>query len=108
MTLLGRERPIPEINSSNGMLRAQAERLAVNTPLQGSQADLIKLAMIEIHKKIHQGKMILQIHDELLFEVADKDIEIVKRQAVAIMENVYSLSIPLTVDVSVGKNWSEC
>lgn len=107
-TLLGRQRPIPEITSPNGMLRSAAERLAVNTPLQGSQADLIKLAMIEIEKHINYAPMILQIHDELIFEVPDSKTEILKGQVVKIMENIYPLSIPLTVDVSIGKNWGEC
>ncbi|MCH9614449.1 MAG: DNA polymerase I [Chlamydiia bacterium] len=107
-TLLGRERPIPEISSPNGMIRSASERLAVNTPLQGSQADIIKLAMIEIDKQVDQAPMILQIHDELIFEVPDNAIEHVKHQVVTIMENIYPLSIPLTVDVSIGKNWGEC
>ncbi len=110
VTLFGRERPLPEIVSSNPVIRAQAERFAINTPLQGSQADLIKLAMIEIDKRIKSfsGFMILQIHDELIFEVPDNEVEpfglVVKKG----MESVISLKVPLIVDMKVGKNWKEC
>ena len=111
-TLTGRERPIPEILSKNGMLRAQAERLALNTPIQGSAADIIKLAMLEVDKQLHKlgkiGYMILQIHDELVFEVPDFeliDMEQIVRKA---MENVVQLKVPLLVDIAIGKNWKEC
>ena len=111
-TLTGRRRPIPEIHSKNPMLRAAAERLAVNTPLQGTAADLIKMAMIEIdreiqHKKL-QGKMILQIHDELIFEVPDTEIKAFQALVKDKMENVLKLSVPILVHPSVGKNWAEC
>lgn len=111
-TLIGRERQIPEILSKNGMLRAQAERLALNTPIQGSAADIIKLAMLEVDKQLHKlgkiGYMILQIHDELIFEVPDFeliDMEQIVRRA---MEKVVQLKVPLLVDISIGKNWKEC
>ena len=108
-TLFGRERPIPEIHSSNGMIRAAAERLAVNTPLQGTQADIIKLAMIKIHKALNQkAHMVLQIHDELIFELPKENVEWTKKTVREIMENIVSLSIPLTVNIAVGKNWGEC
>jgi len=111
-TLTGRERLIPEILSKNGMLRAQAERLALNTPIQGSAADIIKLAMLEVDKQLRDrgkiGYMILQIHDELVFEVPDFeliDMEQIVRNA---MEKVVKLKVPLVVDIAIGKNWKEC
>lgn len=111
-TLIGRERQIPEIHSKNGAVRAAAERLAVNTPLQGSAADLIKLAMLEVQKAIHthnlQAKMVLQVHDELIFECPDEELDQLKTLAQRAMENVWELKVPLTVDVSFGKNWKEC
>ena len=110
MTMEGRRRLIPEIHSSNGIVRAAAERLAVNTPLQGTQADIIKLAMIRLHEKLKQSKahMVLQIHDELIFEVADDYIETLKEVTLHIMENIVSLTIPLKVNIAVGKNWEMC
>lgn len=107
-TLFGRKRPIPEINSKNGMIRALGERLAINTPLQGSQADIIKKAMITIAKQLKKnplGKMILQIHDELIFELPDSHILEMEEQVQAAMEGVVTLSIPLVVNIHVGKNW---
>ncbi len=112
VTLTGRQRPIPEIYSKNPMLRAQAERLAVNTPLQGTQADLIKLAMIDIDAYLtehpDEGMMILQIHDALLFEVPDTHVERLSWQVKERMESIMTLTVPLVVDISVGKNWGEC
>ncbi|MBI3508460.1 MAG: DNA polymerase I [Chlamydiia bacterium] len=111
-TLTGRQRPIPEIHNKNPSIRAAAERFAVNTPLQGSQADLIKMAMIGIDRAIEernlQGKMILQIHDELIFEIPDSEIEIFQKLVKEKMENVFTLNIPIEVHISVGKNWAEC
>lgn len=111
-TITGRERIISEINSKNPVIRSAAERLAVNTPLQGTAADLIKLAMIEADKKIKQEKkigfMILQVHDELIFEVPDfelLDFEHIIRNS---MEKVFTLKVPLIVDIHIGKNWKEC
>lgn len=112
VTLTGRRRPIPEIHSKNPTLRAFAERLAINTPLQGTAADLIKLAMIQIdaHLEKHpeQGDMILQIHDELLFEVPDDQLDKLSHRVKATMEGVMNLKVPLTVHISIGKNWGEC
>ncbi len=111
ITMFGRKRPIPEINSSNGMIRSAAERLAVNTPLQGSQADIIKKAMIQIDhaiKKQNLGHMILQIHDELLFELPDEHLKALEKTVTDIMENIVNLEVPLTVNIAVGKNWGEC
>ncbi|MCL5062600.1 MAG: DNA polymerase I [Nitrospirae bacterium] len=110
-TLMGRKRPIPEINSHNTNIRQQAERLAINTPIQGTAADLIKIAMINIWKRLKERnletRMILQIHDELLFEVPEPEIEIAKNLIKYEMENALSLSVPLKVDMGWGKNWAE-
>jgi DNA polymerase-1 len=108
LTLLGRKRPIPEIDSKNTFIRQAAERLAVNTPLQGTAADLIKIAMIDIAKSQPPGEMILQIHDELVFEAPDEHLEALGALVKKKMEGVYDLKIPLTVDISIGKNWGEC
>lgn len=111
-TITGRHRPIPEINSKNPALRNAAERLALNTPLQGTAADLIKLAMIDLHeileKRTELGFMILQIHDELVFEVPDEKLEELSIIVKKVMENVFSLKVPLSVTISIGKNWGEC
>lgn len=111
-TLTGRERLIPEIHSKNGMIRQAAERLAVNTPLQGTSADLIKLAMIAIQKKLKErktlGYMVLQIHDELIFEIPDEEIPFFQEIVPKYMQSVFDLKVPLIVDVQVGKNWKEC
>ena len=112
VTYTGRERAIPEILSKNPMIRSAAERLAVNTPLQGGAADLIKKAMLEIDRSLHKegylGYMILQIHDELIFEIPDFEIPAIEKLVKTKMENVLKLKIPLIVNISVGKNWKEC
>ncbi len=112
VTLLGRERLIPEITSPNMHIRTMAERLAVNTPIQGTQADLIKMAMLEIEKKIKEKNlksyMVLQIHDELLFEVADQELAEVRQLVHDTMVNITPLKVPLVVDINIGKNWEEC
>ena len=112
ITLFGRKRPIPEIMSKNKMLQQAAERLAVNTPFQGSNADIIKMAMIEIKKRFKEtsidAKMLLQIHDELLFEVKDSDIVQTQKIVKGAMEEVIKLKVPLIVDIKIGKNWKEC
>lgn len=111
-TLFGRERAIPEIHSKNASIRNAAERLAVNTPLQGSAADLIKMAMIQLHQKLqeknYKALMLVQIHDELLLEVPKEELSDVRQLVKSTMENVYSLRIPLVVDVEIGNNWKEC
>jgi DNA polymerase I len=111
-TLIGRKRPIHEIDNKNPVIRAAAERLAVNTPLQGTAADLIKIAMIRIDNEIKkmnlQGYMILQIHDELIFEIPNEELEIFQPMVKKIMESALSLDVPLLVDVKIGKNWAEC
>lgn len=110
-TMMGRRRLIPEIHSSNGMIRAAAERLAVNTPLQGSQADIIKMAMIRLHQELKNERdihMVLQIHDELIFELPESRLAGIQPLVHQIMENIVSLSIPLKVNIAIGKNWGEC
>lgn len=110
-TLLKRRRYLPEIYSENRQIREFAERTAINTPIQGSAADLIKVAMINIHRKLTQdklrAKMIIQVHDELVFEVHRGDAERVKRIIIDEMENAIQLSIPIKVDVGTGDNWLE-
>ncbi len=111
-TLFGRVRPIPDINSKNFNLRGFAERTAVNTPLQGTAADLIKLAMIRIDAMIRerglQSKMTLQVHDELVFEVPEGEVEEMRTLVRDQMENAHpSLSVPLMVEIGVGKNWRD-
>lgn len=112
VTLFGRERLIPEINSKNAMIRNAADRLAINMPIQGTQADIIKLAMIQIDKRLSEegkkGYMILQIHDELVFEVPDQEIESMSKIVRETMEGIMELKVPLIVDINVGKNWKEC
>lgn len=110
-TLLGRKREIKNINSDNKTLRLQAEREAINTPVQGTAAEVIKLAMLKIHRKLKEEnlgtKMLLQIHDELLFEVPKNEIEQVKKIIKDSMENAIKLNIPLKVAVNIGENWLE-
>lgn len=110
-TLLGRKRPIPEINNPNTNIRQQAERLAINTPIQGTAADLIKIAMINIWQRLKERnlktKIILQIHDELLFEAPDNEIDAAEKLIKDEMENALTLSVPLKVDIGIGKNWAE-
>lgn len=112
VTMLGRQRPIPDIRSKNPQLRAAAERLAINTPLQGTAADLIKVAMIEVDALLKKhpewGVMLLQIHDELIFESPEEHIKNLAKHVKEIMEGVIELNVPLTVDISIGKNWEEC
>jgi len=110
-TLFGRVRPIPDINSKNANLRGFAERTAVNTPLQGTAADLIKIAMIRIDAAVQERRlkstMTLQVHDELVFEVPEEEIETMKTLVREEMESAHRLSVPLLVEVGVGKNWRD-
>ena len=109
LTIMNRKRKIDELNNTNYIIRQQGERIAQNTPVQGSAADILKKAMIEIYeefnKKKLKSKMILQIHDELIFNVLDKEIDIVKKIVRDKMENVYTLKVPLIVDIEEGKSW---
>jgi DNA polymerase-1 len=110
-TLFGRIRPIPEINSPQMQLRNFAERTALNSPLQGTAADLIKLAMINIDRRLFEGKfkaqMILQVHDELLFETPVKERGKLEKMVQEEMEGVHKLSVPLVVEIGVGPNWRD-
>ncbi len=110
-TLFGRKRPLPEINSANHIIRAAAERMAINMPIQGTAADLMKLAMIEIDKELSEissdSKMLLQVHDELVFEVPKKDVKKVSKFVEEIMENIHKLDVPIKVEIGVGDNWGE-
>ena len=109
ITLFGRRRPIPDMNSRNPNARNFAERTAVNTPLQGTAADLIKLAMIRIDLKLSgmQAKMLLQVHDELVFEAPPEEVDQVRAMAKTEMEEVRKLDVPLLVEVGVGDNWRD-
>ncbi|RLC37628.1 hypothetical protein DRH29_00845 [candidate division Kazan bacterium] len=110
-TLLGRKRYIPEIDSKIPPMRAAAERAAANMPIQGTAADMIKAAMIEIDKKLSKvspdAKMLLQVHDELVFEVPTKDVPKVSKLVKTVMENVYKLDVPILADTKSGKSWGE-
>jgi len=110
-TLFGRVRPIPDINSKNANLRGFAERTAVNTPLQGTAADLIKLAMIRIDRELQdrglKSRMTLQVHDELVFEVPNAEIDQMKSLVREQMEQVHPLAVPLLVEIGVGPNWRD-
>lgn len=110
-TIFGRRRYLPDINSSNATIRSVAERNAVNAPIQGSSADIIKIAMVRIDERMRamglESKMVLQVHDELVFEVPAGEIDMLKRIVTEEMEGVVKLSIPLTVECNHGKNWLE-
>jgi len=110
-TLFGRVRPIPDINSKNANMRGFAERTAVNTPLQGTAADLIKLAMIQIDHELGarnlNSRMLLQVHDELVFEVPEAEVDSMRELVRDKMENVYQLKVPLNVEMGVGPNWRD-
>ena len=110
-TLFGRRRPIPDMKSRNPSARSFAERIAVNTPLQGTAADLIKLAMIRIMQELDLAKMrsrmLLQVHDELVFEAPQDEVEQLKVVTKKIMESVYDLNVPLVVDIGTGPNWRD-
>lgn len=110
-TILDRKRYIPEINSKNFNIRSFGERIALNTPIQGSAADIIKLAMIKVYERLKiekvNAKLILQIHDELIVECEESEKETVKKILKNSMENVYKLDLPLKVDICEGRNWYE-
>ena len=110
-TILGRKRFLNDINSRNGMIRSSAERNAINTPVQGSAADIIKLSMINIADELKnnslKSKLILQVHDELVFDVPLEEVDLIKKIIIDKMENAYKLKVPLTVDLGVGNNWLE-
>jgi DNA polymerase-1 len=110
-TLHGRIRPIPDINSKNANQRGFAERTAVNTPLQGTAADLIKVAMIRVDAALQEGnlksRMTLQVHDELVFEVPEQEVDEMKSLVREHMEKAHALAVPLLVEMGVGPNWRD-
>ena len=110
-TLFGRKRAIPELKSSNRNIRQLGERLATNSPVQGSAADIIKISMIRIRKRLEKenlkSRMLLQVHDELLFEVPESELEKMRDMVREEMEGAMRLDVPLTVDIGAGKNWAE-
>jgi DNA polymerase-1 len=110
-TVLGRRRYLKDINSQNAVVRGAAERNAVNAPIQGSAADIIKLAMIAIQKRFQnenwKSKMLLQVHDELVFDVPKTEVEALKSMVKTEMENAFKLDVPLDVDIGIGTNWLE-
>ncbi len=108
-TLFGRRRPMPDIHSSNFMVRQGAERAAINMPIQGTEADLMKMAMVTVNEKLEQydAKQLLQIHDSILVECPDEHAEEVAKMLKETMEAVYKLPVKLTVDTSIGRNWGE-
>jgi DNA polymerase-1 len=110
-TLSGRRRYIADINNKNANIRGNAERQAINMPIQGTAADMIKLAMIDIHRTIEQrgfrSRMLLQVHDELVFEVDKKEVEDVREAVLHSMKHAFPLCVPLEVEVGIGKNWLE-
>jgi len=110
-TLFNRRRYLPDLHHKNHSIRGEAERMAVNTPIQGTAADLIKRAMINIHGRLKReearSKMLLQVHDELLFEIPKEEMHTIPSMVKKEMEEVYALSIPLKVDINMGKNWGE-
>ena len=110
-TVLGRRRYLKDINAQNAVVRGAAERNAVNAPIQGSAADIIKIAMINIHRRMQKenwaSKMLLQVHDELVFDVPKKEVESFTQLVKQEMENAFELEVPLVVDVGIGQNWLE-
>ncbi|OPZ20308.1 MAG: DNA polymerase I, thermostable [candidate division BRC1 bacterium ADurb.BinA364] len=111
-TLSGRTRPVADLNSRSAQARGAAERIAINTPVQGSAADLIKRAMIDTHRRLGQsplrGRMILQVHDELIFTVPREELPETTALVVNAMENAMPLDVPVKVDTASGANWAEC
>ena len=110
-TIYGRRRYLPELKSSNFNLRSFGERVALNMPIQGAAADIIKLAMVNVHRRLKDEKMrarlILQVHDELIVECPANEAETVKKIIEYEMENAVKLTVPLTVDAHVGMSWAE-
>ena len=110
-TLMGRKRVIEELQNKNFMIRSSGERMALNTPIQGTAADILKKAMVEIYAEMNKrnlkSKMLLQVHDELVFNVVNEELEEVKELVRDLMENAYKLSVPLKVEIEYGSDWSE-
>lgn len=108
-TVLGRRRYLKDINSQNSIVRGASERNAVNAPIQGSAADIIKIAMLRIHEKLNdfESKMLLQVHDELVFDAKKSELDTLTSMIKTEMEQAYILQVPLVVDVGTGTNWLE-
>jgi len=108
-TVLGRRRYLKDINSQNSIVRGASERNAVNAPIQGSAADIIKIAMLRIHEKLNdfESKMLLQVHDELVFDAKKSELDALTSMIKTEMEQAYTLQVPLVVDVGTGMNWLE-
>ena len=110
-TIMNRRRNLEELKSKNFMIRSQGERMALNTPIQGSAADILKKAMVDIYNEFEnrklKSKMLIQVHDELIFNVYNDELEEVKKIVKDKMENVYKLSVPLKVDINIGTTWYE-
>ena len=110
-TIMGRRRYIPELNAANGMLRAFGKRVAMNAPIQGTAADIMKLAMIKVYERLRaeqpEAKLVMQVHDEIIVEAPDERVDAVKKIIKEEMESVANLNVPLTADITVGKNWLE-
>ncbi|MCX7625883.1 MAG: DNA polymerase, partial [Candidatus Sumerlaeaceae bacterium] len=111
-TLSGRRRYLADINSQNYNARSAAERMAINAPIQGSSADMIKLAMLDIHRWLCESdlrtRMVLQVHDELILDVPEDELQTVIPEVTKRMEQAMPLIVPVRVDVKWGKNWAEC
>ncbi|HEY0809133.1 MAG TPA: DNA polymerase, partial [Longimicrobiales bacterium] len=111
-TISGRRRYIPEIHSPNFNIRSFGERAAQNAPVQGSAADIIKIAMINIHRFLQESgngaRMLLQVHDELVFEVPEDNVEPIRNEILVLMRNAVEMRVPLEVASGVGNNWFEC
>ena len=108
-TLMNRKRVVEELKSKNYMIRSSGERMALNTPIQGTAADILKKAMVEIYSEFNKrglkSKMLIQVHDELVFNVIKSELEEVKQIVKDIMENTFTLKVPLKVDIEYGDNW---
>jgi len=110
-TLLGRKRMLTEINSKNHMMKANAERMAMNSPIQGTASDLIKIAMVKLDHVLHtkklKSRMLLQVHDELIFECPESEVAEMKSLVESAMSGALQLKVPLKVNLGTGKNWAE-
>ena len=110
-TIMNRKREIEEIKNTNYLIRSTGERMAMNTPIQGSAADILKIAMINLYNELKKGnyktKMLLQVHDELIFEVPEDELDKIKELVKTTMENAYKLKVPLKVEIDYGKTWYE-
>lgn len=108
---MNRKRVIEELNNKNYMIRSSGERMALNTPIQGTAADILKKAMVEIYDEFNKrhlkSKMLIQVHDELVFNVLNSELDEVKSVVREIMENTFRLDVPLKVDIETGLNWYE-